>query len=105
MPIWKLTPLDTTSDHWQASTRKDYIIVRAANESEARATAHSEFLIAAKRVPRGDTPLCSPWKQSNLVSCQRLENSEYEEEGSTKVLYPIPSPIWIFDYFYQKRNF
>ena len=87
MSIWKLTQLDTTSDYWQASTRKDYVIVRATNEGEARETAHSRFYIAARGVPHGETPF-SPWKQPNLVSCQRLENSEYEEEGPAEVFYP-----------------
>jgi hypothetical protein len=87
MPIWELTPVDKTSDHWRASTHKNHIIVRAASEDEARAKATSEFIIATKQVPAGDT-LFSPWNQANLVSCQRLEHSNYGEEGPVAVLYP-----------------
>jgi hypothetical protein len=87
MPIWKLTPIDKTSNHWRASTHKDDVIVRASGEDKARAKAASEFIIATKRVPGGDT-LFSPWDQPNLVSCQRLESSNYEEKGPEAVLYP-----------------
>ena len=87
MPIWKLTPIDKTSDHWRASTHKDYVIVRATSEGEARAEATSEFIIATKKVPGADIPF-SPWDQQNLVSCQRLENSNYDERGPAAVLYP-----------------
>ncbi len=87
MPIWKLTPIDKTSDHWRASTYKDHVIVRAASEDEARNKADLEFAIATKKVPGGDTLFC-PWGQPNLVSCQRLENSNYEEKGPVAVLYP-----------------
>jgi len=87
MRIWKLTPLDKTSDHWQASTHKGHVIVRAASEDEARNKATAEFTIATKRIRGGDT-LFSPWGQSNLVSCQRLENSNFEEKGPVAVLYP-----------------
>ncbi len=87
MPIWKLTPIDTSSDHWRASAQKDYAIVRAASEGEARAQATSKFRIATKRVPGGDT-VFSPWDQPKLVRCQRLENSNYEEKGPPAVLYP-----------------
>ena len=87
MPIWKLTPLDKTSDHWKRSTHKDHVIVRAATEDQAREKAVSEFDIAAEGVPGGNT-LFNPWDQPELVSCQRLENSNYEEKGPVAFLYP-----------------
>ncbi|MFQ5683585.1 MAG: hypothetical protein ACE5HC_09965 [Candidatus Binatia bacterium] len=87
MPIWQLTPIDKASDHWQASTHKGEVIVRAASEGEARAKATAEFIIATRKVPGRET-LFSPWKQPNLVSCQRLEHSKYEEKGPVAVLDP-----------------
>jgi hypothetical protein len=87
MPIWELTPVDETSDHWRASTYKGHVIVRAKDEDEARELANLNFVIATKRVPGGNT-LYSPWKQSTIVSCRSVENSNYEEKGATGVLYP-----------------
>jgi hypothetical protein len=87
MPIYKLTPIDKISNHWRASTHRDYVIVRAASEDEARKKATSEFGIAAQREP-GRNTLFSPWEQPNIVSCQRLEKSNYEEKGPAAVLYP-----------------
>lgn len=87
MPIWKLSPTDKRSDHWKASTYKGDVIVRAASEGEARAKATSEFRIATKKVLGGNT-LFSPWDQPDLVICNRLENSSYEEKGPIAILYP-----------------
>ena len=87
MPIWQLTPIDRTSDHWQTSTYQGDVIVRAASEDEARTTAKSEFIKPAEKVPYGDT-LLSPWDKPELVSCQRLEHSNYEEKGPAAILYP-----------------
>ena len=85
--IWKLIPIDKTSDHWRASTHKDEVIVRAQSEKEARAKATSEFQITI-HIGRGEWTIWgSPWEQSNLVSCQRLEDSPYEEKGPVAILY------------------
>ena len=88
MPIWKLIPIDKTSDHWRTSTYKGDVIVRASSEKEARATARSEFRTATEVIRGGQTPWDTPWNQPNLVSCQRLEGSPYEEKGPVAVLYP-----------------
>jgi len=88
MPIWKLSPIDKTSDHWRTSTYKGDVIVRASSEKEARATAHSEFITATEIIRGGQTLWNTPWDQPNLVSCQRLEDSHYEEKGPVAVLYP-----------------
>lgn len=88
MPIFKLTPIDTQSEHWRASTHKDYVIVRAENEKEARIIAELKFLNPTPNMGPGGNTINPPWSQSNLVSCQRLENSIYEERGPAEVLYP-----------------
>lgn len=87
MPIYKLIPVDKISNHWRASTHRDYVIVRAASEDEARKKATSEFGIATQR-ELGSDALFSPWDQPDIVSCQRLEKSNYEEKGPAAVLYP-----------------
>jgi hypothetical protein len=89
MPLWHLLPIDSTSDHWRASTYKGEVVVRAASEAEARSTATATFFTAYERVP-GGIPLFSPWKQSAVVDCQRVEHLPYDDQGPAVVLYPFP---------------
>ena len=51
MPLWRLLPIDRTSDHWRASTYQGEVIVRAASEAEARSTATATFFLAYARIP------------------------------------------------------
>ena len=87
MPLWQLLPLDSTSDHWRASTYQGEVLVRAASEAEARATATAKFFRAYARTP-GDPLLFSPWGQSAVVGCQRVEGSPADDQGPTSVVYP-----------------
>jgi hypothetical protein len=87
MAIWKLTPTEKASDCWGRSTYKGPVIVRAPSEQQARLEAKRKFDIFAKRVPGGDT-LFNPWDQPDLVSCHRVENSHYPEDGPVEVLEP-----------------
>jgi len=78
MPIWKLTPDEKklTEPNWEASTRKSEITIEAANEDEARKKAIMSYWIAVKRAPDGTIPIGCPWGSSDLVRCERLEDSE-----------------------------
>ena|SRR2546426_8319814 len=89
MPLWQLRLLDSTSDHWRASTYKGDVIVRAAREAEARAIATATFFRAYERIP-GGTILMSPWGQPSLVGCQRVEGLPYDDQGPAAVVYPLP---------------
>ncbi len=87
--IWKLTPTDLPSEHWECSTYKGEAIVRAASADEARTIAGQAFLKATPSRPGRDTPI-PPWKQMNpeLVSCKRLDDSDYDGWGPAEVLFP-----------------
>jgi hypothetical protein len=89
MPLWQLLPIDSTSDHWRASTYKGEVIVRAASEAEARSTATATFFTAYPRIP-GSPLLFSPWGQPALVGCQRVEGFPYADQGPTAVVSPLP---------------
>jgi hypothetical protein len=89
MPLWHLLPLDSTSDHWRSSTYKGDVIVRATSEAEARSTATATFFMAYARTP-GETMLFSPWGQSSIVGCQRVEGLPHENQGPAAVVYPFP---------------
>ncbi|MEE9130815.1 MAG: hypothetical protein V3T84_12410 [Phycisphaerales bacterium] len=87
MHIWELKPTNIESDHWQGSTYKGEVIVRAEDEDEARRHALVTFRVPTERVPRADTPF-PPWTQSELVTCERLDDSDYAEDGPAGVLSP-----------------
>jgi hypothetical protein len=89
MPIWELTPIDTPSEHWQLSRYRGKAIIRAASREDARDIATSEFSVATSPVHHGTTRL-NPWRDPQLVSCQRDERSQYPEEGDDGVLSPHP---------------
>lgn len=100
MPIWKLTPTDVRSDDWGGSTHKGEIIVRAPTESDARTKAGLTFA-KAQREPR-NSPI-SPWRQEQLVTCTRLDDSGFDEDGPDAVL-PTDGFLWIFPCFILARN-
>ncbi len=87
MPIWKLTPTDITSPHWNNSTYKGEIIVRAPSEDEARMQATLVFTVASKHEIGADSPQ-QPWQMSELATCSRVDNSGFDETGATAVLSP-----------------
>ena len=88
MPFWQLLPIESTSDHWRASTYQGEVIVRAASEAEARSTATATFSRAYERVP-GGLILFSPWGQPALVRCQRVEGVPYDDHGPAAVVSPL----------------
>ncbi len=87
MPIWKLEPVDPNEDHWRASVYNGPVVVRAADEVRARGVAAEAFGIAAEKLPGAEVPLV-PWDYSQLVTCARLENSDFDEEGPEAILGP-----------------
>ena len=84
MPIFKLTPTANASDHWEGSTYKGVVIVRAPDEREARQHAANEFANFVKHRPGDDSPL-PPWEDPALVSCTKAAD---EVEGKTEILSP-----------------
>jgi hypothetical protein len=88
MPLWKLTPVDLSDCHWEASTYKGEVIVREADERAARRRAHRAYLLRAVRV-RAGVPKFSPWPDSSLVICTRVDATEtLPETGERGVIYP-----------------
>ena len=88
MPIWKLTPTNLKDAAWQASTYKGEVLVRAADESQARqlAAATLRKWVDVRLVQH--TSCTTPWGQHRLVRCSREEGSIYPEEGPYDLLYP-----------------
>ncbi len=87
MPLYKLSPIDVTDPNWEASSHRAAAIVRARDETAARAIAAKAF-----DVPTGFRPgrglRVPPWKRRELVSLERIEDPRWEEDGVDEVLYP-----------------
>lgn len=88
MMIWKLTPTDVESDHWNGVTYKGEVIVRAEDQEQARHLAHSSFVIARDARLSPDSPL-PPWRLPELVTCETIDDWEGETDGKVQVLYPV----------------
>jgi hypothetical protein len=87
MPIWELSPTDQKSDDWRSSKHRERVVVRAPTVDKARDLVSSKFHDMSKRAPGGDTPL-NPWRQPDLVTCKRLNDSAYDENGPDEILEP-----------------
>ena len=87
MEIWRLKPIVFDSTSWQASAYRGEVIVRAKDESEARKVAIREFGIATK-AKLGKRMRAYPWNDPNIVSCELLDNADYEKNGPTTVFLP-----------------
>jgi hypothetical protein len=87
MPIWRLTPLDLHDAYWQASSHRSVAIVRARDESQARATAAKVFDVKTRFAPRKGQS-APPWKRAALVKVEPIEDPRYDAEGPAAVLEP-----------------
>jgi hypothetical protein len=87
MPIWKLEPKHLDSLHWHASTYRGEVVVRATTEDAARNMATRAFGTGAVG-QLGDPTLRNPWNQGELVTCIRMEDSGYDENGPDELLLP-----------------
>ena len=85
MQLWKLTVLDPNTPHWDLSTYKGGLIVRAEGEHQARMKATQEFAIATQTTPCQSTKW-NPWFQPEVVACEQYTGSEFPTDGDPSVL-------------------
>lgn len=87
MPLFKLSPADLTDPNWQASSHRAAAIVRASDESAARAIAAEAFDVSTGFQP-GRGVRVPPWRRDELVHVERIEDPRWEADGPDEVLYP-----------------
>ena len=87
MPIWKLSPLDLNDPSWAASSHQGFVIVRARDEAEARATAAAAF-DAKTRFSPAKAHTYPPWNRPELVKVEPIKDERYAGEGPATVLEP-----------------
>ncbi len=87
MSIWRLEPIDTTNHNWRASSYVGPVLIRAADEQQARALATRVLNVAAEHA-RGSKLPVNPWNKVELVSCSRANDTTFAEEGPDEILDP-----------------
>ena len=87
MPLFKLSPADSTDPNWQASSHRAAAIVRARDESAARAIAAEAFDVSTGFQP-GRGIRVPPWRREELVHVERIDDPRWEADGPDEVLYP-----------------
>lgn len=87
--IWKLAPIDPDDFNWAASTYRDEVIIRAADERRARQIAAGAFLCMVERKSPGQPTALNPWGAlTGTSTCERLTDSEFPEDEPEAVLSP-----------------
>ena len=84
LKIYKLEPYEDKLDslHWEASTYKGPVVIRAATEERARMIATQVFGIAVEVKAQGQETAVNPWcKLLGLVKCQEMESDNGSEEA------------------------
>ncbi len=93
MRIWRLKALKLSSRHWEASTYRGDVIVRAESEANARRLAAKAFGIGARNGVGRE--LSNPWYRPWLVAAKVLEGSQFDPDGEEEILYrPVPPERW-----------
>ena len=87
MRIWRLKAIDTNSHHWEASTYRGDVLVRAESEANARRLAARAFGVATRVIP-GQEVSVVPWDHPWLVSAEIVEGSPYGPDGDEEILEP-----------------
>ena len=91
MRIWRLKALRLSSHHWEASTYRGDVIVRAESEANARRLPAKAFGIGAGN-GLGREVAANPWYRPWLVAAEVLEGSQYDPDGEEEILYPHDAP-------------
>lgn len=87
MHVYRLAPRLLHDMDWRASTWKKPVVIRAPSESAARWAASLAFGIATEVVP-GRKVAIIPWRQVDMVDCQKIDDKTWPREGDVAILEP-----------------
>lgn len=87
MAIFSLIPVDLNDPNWEASSHRGRVIVRAANEQQARAVAAEAFDVKTGFRP-GQGMRFPPWTRASVVRAQRIDDPCFDGKGPAEVLEP-----------------
>lgn len=94
-PRWQA---DGYKDDWPEGSIFERIIVRAESPEEARSTVdarlarlESKTSYIAREGRKGDKAhenIYTPWGYDVMTTCNKINNSGYEKDGETEILFP-----------------
>jgi hypothetical protein len=87
MAVRSLIPVDPDDPDWEASSHRGPVIVRAANEQQARTVAAEAFDVKTSFRP-GQGMRFPPWTRTAVVRAERIDDPRFEPEGPAEVLEP-----------------
>lgn len=92
--IFELKPRDfTKSDEWPDKCFFERVVVRAGNEQEARGAVDDMLRkmldLDTDYIAHNDnTNILTPWGDNVMTICNAINNSGYNSEGKTEILFP-----------------
>ena len=92
MKIYIADPIESriNENHWQASTHKGWVIIRAENEGNAIRIASSEYGIATHKIIGEDSTPLNPWRVGLVnyteLTNEEIESSNYSLEGKEEII-------------------
>ena len=87
MDIFMLETKISTHKSWSNSDCYDYLIVRAEDGIAARKIAARECAKAVQKTTKYQNTLPeSPWEDSDIVSCKKIDNHSYQKDGGSAIL-------------------
>jgi hypothetical protein len=87
MPIWRLVPTDLADPVWGGSSHRAAAVVRAPSEAAARRVAGLAFEVKTA-VAATEDGILPPWKNSDVVRAEMIEDARYDPRGASEVLDP-----------------
>lgn len=87
MPVFRLSPVDLLDPNWEASSHRGPAIVRARDESAARAIAEKAFAVKTG-FPPGHGIRVPPWTRPQLVTVGRIDDPRWQNNDGDGVLDP-----------------
>lgn len=99
--IFELKPKDPRGqadgykDDWPEGSIFERIIVRAEDPEEARNTVNKKLEsktgctdYKAHETHKDLKHYCTPWGDDVMTTCNKINNSGYEKDGETEILFP-----------------
>jgi hypothetical protein len=88
MPVYELTPLVDRNADWSRSFYRGRAVIRANDETDARAIAAYTFQLPKFAGADADGNR-GPWQDRSSVSCRLSHDRQYLETGARGVLAPM----------------
>ena len=87
MPLWRLTPTDSSNRNWQFSSHKGPVVVRAPDADMAKKAAARVFGAGSEQaIADGEGEV--PWLRRGLVEVDEIADDRFTVHGEVEILDP-----------------